>query len=113
MGTIHIRGARTHNLDLTCLGYGGQCHLDPIVASMIRDLPADQKVVEGLEPPHLEGTARDRSAGQNHGSHFQDSIRAQIIEIHGAFRNILGLVLGFVIFSIFILLIRDYVALIC
>jgi len=29
------------------------------------------------------------------------------------YKNILGLVLGFVIFSIFILLIRDYVALIC
>jgi hypothetical protein len=33
--------AREHGLNLTCLGYGGQCHLDPMVARMIRDLPAD------------------------------------------------------------------------
>ncbi len=33
--------ARKADLDLTCLGYGGQCHLDPMVARMIRDLPAD------------------------------------------------------------------------
>jgi len=33
--------ARRHDLDLTCLGYGGQCHLDPMLARIIRDLPAD------------------------------------------------------------------------
>lgn len=33
--------ARTHNLDLTCLGFGGQCHLDPMIARTIRDRPAD------------------------------------------------------------------------
>ncbi len=33
--------ARTHGLNLTCLGYGGQCHLDAMVARMIRGLPAD------------------------------------------------------------------------
>ena len=33
--------ARTHGLNLTCLGYGGQCHLDTMVARMIRDTPAD------------------------------------------------------------------------
>ena len=33
--------ARQHGLSLTCLGYGGQCHLDAMVARMIRDLPAD------------------------------------------------------------------------
>jgi lysophospholipase L1-like esterase len=33
--------ARARNLNLTCLGYGGQCHIDPMVARMIRDLPAD------------------------------------------------------------------------
>ena len=31
--------ARTHGLNLTCLGYGGQCHLDAMVARMIRDTP--------------------------------------------------------------------------
>ncbi|MEX0774590.1 MAG: SGNH/GDSL hydrolase family protein [Phycisphaeraceae bacterium] len=29
------------DLNFTNLGYGGQCHLDPMVARMIRDLPAD------------------------------------------------------------------------
>ena len=33
--------ARERGLNLTCLGYGGQCHLDAMVARMIRDLPAD------------------------------------------------------------------------
>ncbi len=33
--------ARRRNLNLTCLGYGGQCHLDPMVALVIRDMPAD------------------------------------------------------------------------
>jgi lysophospholipase L1-like esterase len=33
--------AREHGLNLTCLGYGGQCHLDAMVARMIRDAPAD------------------------------------------------------------------------
>ncbi|MGN6359128.1 MAG: GDSL-type esterase/lipase family protein [Thermomicrobiales bacterium] len=33
--------ARTRGYDLTCLGYGGQCHLDPLIAKLIRDRPAD------------------------------------------------------------------------
>lgn len=33
--------ARGHGLNLTCLGYGGQCHLEPMMARMIRDFPAD------------------------------------------------------------------------
>ena len=33
--------ARQSELNLTCLGFGGQCHLDPIIAQVIRDLPAD------------------------------------------------------------------------
>ena len=33
--------AREHGLNLTCLGYGGQCHLDPMIARLMRDLPAD------------------------------------------------------------------------
>ena len=33
--------ARSKNFNLTCLGYGGQCHLDSMVARMIRDLPAN------------------------------------------------------------------------
>ena len=33
--------ARRRGYDLTCLGYGGQCHLDPMVGRMIRDREAD------------------------------------------------------------------------
>lgn len=33
--------ARERGLHLTCLGFGGQCHLDPMIARLIRDLPAD------------------------------------------------------------------------
>jgi len=33
--------ARNLNLNLTCLGYGGDCHLDPIIAFTIKELPAD------------------------------------------------------------------------
>lgn len=33
--------ARRHGLNLTSLGFGGQCCLDPMVALTIRDLPAD------------------------------------------------------------------------
>lgn len=28
-------------LDLTCLGFGGNCHLEPMVARLIRDIPTD------------------------------------------------------------------------
>ena len=33
--------AREHGLNLTCLGYGGNCHLEPMLARVIRDLPLD------------------------------------------------------------------------
>jgi lysophospholipase L1-like esterase len=33
--------ARRCDLHLTSLGFGGQCHLDPLVARVLRDLPAD------------------------------------------------------------------------
>jgi len=33
--------AQTQNWNHTNLGYGGQCHLDPQMARLIRDLPAD------------------------------------------------------------------------
>jgi len=33
--------ARALDWDLTCLGFGGQCHLDPVVASTIAAIPAD------------------------------------------------------------------------
>jgi len=33
--------ARSQDVHLTCLGYGGNCHAEPMIARMIRDLPAD------------------------------------------------------------------------
>lgn len=33
--------ANRFDLNLTCLGYGGNCHMEPVVARMMRDLPAD------------------------------------------------------------------------
>ncbi len=33
--------ARNKGWDLTCLGFGGQCHMEPTVARVIRELPAD------------------------------------------------------------------------
>ncbi|MEM7134820.1 MAG: SGNH/GDSL hydrolase family protein [Chloroflexota bacterium] len=33
--------ARNYNLNLTCLGFGGQCHLDAMIARQIRDMAAD------------------------------------------------------------------------
>ncbi|MBM3933002.1 MAG: GDSL family lipase [SAR202 cluster bacterium] len=33
--------SRSMGLDLTCLGYGGSCYMEPMVARMVRDLPAD------------------------------------------------------------------------
>lgn len=33
--------ARRHGLNLTCLGFGGQCHLDAMIGRLIRDMPAD------------------------------------------------------------------------
>ncbi len=33
--------ARKRNLNLTNLGYGGNCHFEPMVAMMIREMPAD------------------------------------------------------------------------
>ena len=33
--------ARELGMDLSCLGFGGECHLDPMIARLVRDLPAD------------------------------------------------------------------------
>jgi lysophospholipase L1-like esterase len=40
-GTWPAIVAREHGLNLTSLGFGGQCHLDPMIALTMRDLPAD------------------------------------------------------------------------
>lgn len=33
--------ARVHDLNLTCMGFGGQCHLDSMIARLIRDREVD------------------------------------------------------------------------
>ncbi|MBI5264120.1 MAG: GDSL family lipase [Bradyrhizobium sp.] len=33
--------ARSRHLNLTSLGFGGNCHVDPVIARLIRDLPAE------------------------------------------------------------------------
>lgn len=33
--------AHRFGLNLTCLGYGGNCHMEPVVTRMLRDQPAD------------------------------------------------------------------------
>lgn len=33
--------ANRFDLNMTCLGYGGNCHMEPVVTRMMRDLPAD------------------------------------------------------------------------
>ena len=48
-------------MDLTCLGYGGQCHLDPMVGRMIRDMPADVIVTCLGINVHGNGTFNERS----------------------------------------------------
>ncbi|SEE65761.1 GDSL-type esterase/lipase family protein [Ruania alba] len=40
-GTWPALVARAHDWDLTSLGFGGQCHLDPAAIRTIRDRPAD------------------------------------------------------------------------
>ncbi|MDQ0973654.1 lysophospholipase L1-like esterase [Neobacillus niacini] len=39
--TWPVLAAKKMDSNLTCLGYSGNCHLEPMVARMIRDLPAD------------------------------------------------------------------------
>lgn len=39
--TWPVLAAKKMDFNLTCLGYSGNCHLEPMVARMIRDLPAD------------------------------------------------------------------------
>ena len=55
--------ARDQGLNLTCLGYGGQCHLDPMVARMIRDLPADFLSMKVGINIYGSGSLNERSFG--------------------------------------------------
>jgi lysophospholipase L1-like esterase len=57
--------ARGRNLHLTCLGYGGQCHLDPQIALMMRDLPADYLTMKIGINIQGNGSLNARSFGAN------------------------------------------------
>lgn len=54
--------ARRHDLNLTCLGLGGECHLEPLVGMMIRDLPADYLSLE-LGVNCIRGSYNERTFG--------------------------------------------------
>ncbi|MEO6906273.1 MAG: SGNH/GDSL hydrolase family protein, partial [Abditibacteriaceae bacterium] len=55
--------ARGRDLNLTCLGYGGQCHLDIQIGRMMRDLPADYiSICAGINI-YGSGTLNARSFG--------------------------------------------------
>ena len=52
--------ANRADLNLTCFGYGGNCHMEPIVARMIRDHPADViSMCLGINTHH--GTLSERT----------------------------------------------------
>ena len=57
--------ARGRNLNLTCLGYGGQCHLDPQIACMMRDLPAEFLSIKAGINIYGSGSLNARSFGAN------------------------------------------------
>jgi len=66
--------ARTGNVSLTSLGFGGQCHLDPFVAQTIRDLPADYISLKvGINIVNQNSLGRRTFASNLHG--FLDTIR--------------------------------------
>jgi lysophospholipase L1-like esterase len=53
--------ARALGYELTCLGYAGECHLDPMVARLIRDRPADLIVTCLGINVRSQGTFTERS----------------------------------------------------
>jgi hypothetical protein len=53
--------ARRLGWHLTCLGYTGQCHLDPLVARMIARLPADRITAKLGINVHNLATLRERT----------------------------------------------------
>ncbi|MUN35275.1 GDSL-type esterase/lipase family protein [Actinomadura litoris] len=68
------RVARAAGLDLTCLAFAGNCHLDPFVARTIRDLPADVITLKiGINVQNLD-SLKERTFGPAlHG--FLDTVR--------------------------------------
>ncbi len=57
--------ARGRNVNLTCLGFGGQCHLDPLMACVMRDLPADFLSIKAGINIYGSGSLNSRSFGPN------------------------------------------------
>ena len=57
--------ARGRNLNLTCLGYGGQCHLDPLMACVIRDREADYISIKAGINIYGNGSLNARTFGPN------------------------------------------------
>ena len=56
--------ARERDYNLTALGYGGQCHLDVMIARMMRDMPADfLSICVGINI-YGNGSLNERSFGQ-------------------------------------------------
>lgn len=53
--------ARTRGYDLTCLGFGGQCHFDPLMARTIADRPTDLISLKLGINTHGAGTFNERS----------------------------------------------------
>jgi hypothetical protein len=53
--------ARQSDYNLTCLGYGGNCHLEPMVARMIRGLPADFLSIKVGINVHNSGSMNTRT----------------------------------------------------
>jgi hypothetical protein len=56
-----VEVARAIDLDLLNLGFGGECHLDPVVARLIRDRPASAIVLELGINVHLSGSFAART----------------------------------------------------
>jgi hypothetical protein len=56
--------ARERDYNLTALGYGGQCHLDAMIARMMREMPADfLSICVGINI-YGSGSLNERSFGQ-------------------------------------------------
>ncbi|MFC4055881.1 GDSL-type esterase/lipase family protein [Actinomadura syzygii] len=66
--------ARRAGLDLTCLAFAGNCHLDPFVARTIRDLPADVITLKlGINVQNLDSLKERTFLPVLHG--FLDTVR--------------------------------------
>jgi hypothetical protein len=73
-GTWPAVAARLAHMDLTSLGFGGQCHLDPFVARTIRDAAVDLiSIKTGINVINMDSMRERVFAPALHG--FIDTIR--------------------------------------